>query len=125
MKVERQREMVVAITLRDYWHETITRDEALRRIESREIEPKRRAEIIKEIPKRTEHFLTFDNGALREYAFSGEGTAALLLCCRSTDKATQSLCSFQFIIATGIPVEQTGTLSASTCMSFGRWARSC
>ena len=75
----KKNEMVVPITLSDYWHETISRKEALRRLEGRDIEPKTRAKIIKDIPEQTEHFLTFDDGAFREYAFSGQGTAALLL----------------------------------------------
>src|SRR5438128_2722971 len=75
----KQTTTIVPITLNEYWCETISREEALRRLEGRDIEPKRRARIIKDIPEQTKHYLTFDDGALREYAFSGQGTAALLL----------------------------------------------
>jgi len=71
--------LVVSISLVDFWHETISRREAMRRLETRSLEPKRRREIERDIPDRTEHFLTFRDGAFREYAYSGRGTAALLL----------------------------------------------
>ena len=74
-----ENETVVPVVLPEYWHETISRKEALRRLEGRDIERKTRAKIVKDIPDQTEHFLTFDDGAFREYAYSGRGTAALLL----------------------------------------------
>ena len=67
------------VTLRDYWVETITRKEALRRLATRDIDDERRIKIERSIPPQTEHYLTFDKNVFREYAYSGSGTAALLL----------------------------------------------
>jgi hypothetical protein len=71
--------LVVTISLVNYWHETIERREAIRRLRTRALEPKRQREIERDIPERTEHFLTFSDGAFREYAYSGRGNAALVL----------------------------------------------
>jgi hypothetical protein len=79
MATSKEVSQVVPITLHEYWHEGISREDALQRLEQRKLERVKHDQIAKNIPPHTDHFLTFDNGAFREYAFSGEGTAALLL----------------------------------------------
>jgi hypothetical protein len=64
---------------RNYWYETISRKEALRRLKNRKLHPPIRAEIESKIPEQTRHFLTFKNGAFREYADFGKRGAKLLL----------------------------------------------
>jgi hypothetical protein len=71
--------LIVPITLRDYWYETISREEALRRLASRNLDPKTRTETEIRIPPQTQHFLTFHGGAFREYADFGDGAASVLL----------------------------------------------
>jgi hypothetical protein len=76
-------DMVLSVTLKDYFHETITRKEALARLDICPPDAKTRAKIVKEIPKRTEHYIMFADGMFREYAYSGQGTAALVLLLRA------------------------------------------
>lgn len=71
--------LVVPITLRDYWYEAISKEEALRRLATRKIDSQIRTQTENEIPERTLHFLTFNGGVLREYAQFGNGVASLLL----------------------------------------------
>jgi hypothetical protein len=71
--------LVVSIPLQNYWQETITRDEALKRLEGRNLDPERRAAIAKEIPDETKHYLTFVESGFREYVDRGDGIAKLLL----------------------------------------------
>jgi hypothetical protein len=64
-----------------FWRESISRAEALRRLESRRIaDEDRRARIEANIPETTDHILSFSNGWLREYAtFSPQLTFLVLL----------------------------------------------
>jgi len=72
-------ERVVPISLAAYFHESITRKEGIKRLAMTTPDPKKRAGLIKDIPERTEHFLVFEDRVFREYAYSGKGTAALVM----------------------------------------------
>ena len=61
------------------WHETIQRDEAIRRLRTQNLPAERHREIEAEIPLRTEHYLTFDDRVFREYVQLGDDPAILLL----------------------------------------------
>jgi hypothetical protein len=70
----------IHIALRNYWHETISRDEAFRRLEGRDLPPERRSAVENTIPDgETRHFLTFYGGAFREYVAFPDEPAKLLL----------------------------------------------
>ena len=71
---------LVPITLTDYWYETISQEEALRRLAGRRhLDPQTRSRIEQQIPQQTQHFLTFLGNAFREYVDFGQGVAHLLL----------------------------------------------
>ena len=69
----------VKVTLRNYWHETILKTEALRRLKGRRLRARVHDEIAKDIPDRAEHYLTFEANMLREYVTLGRGPTFLLL----------------------------------------------
>jgi hypothetical protein len=69
----------VLVQLTNAWHETITREEGVRRLARQERSRGRRSEIETSISPRTEHFLTFDERVFREYVQLGDGPAVLLL----------------------------------------------
>jgi hypothetical protein len=69
---------LLSVRLHDYWHETITRDEALRRLDRRELGSERRARIEAEIPDVAEHFFTFHR-VFREYLSLPDGVTKLIL----------------------------------------------
>src|SRR5262245_52410134 len=81
--------LVVSITLRDYWHETITRREGLRRLAGRKLDSKLAARIARDIPPRTEHYITLHGAAFREYASFGGETASVLLIIPTRTSADQ------------------------------------
>jgi len=87
---------IVPITLRRYWHERITREEALRRLSTRNLCPERRVRIEKRIPANTDHYVTFEAGRFREYADLGDGVALalLMLPCKSVGKTHMVVTSF-------------------------------
>jgi hypothetical protein len=70
---------IIQVTLTNYWHETISRDEAVRRLETRNLPTERKARILSGIPERTEHYLAPHGNGLLEYVDCGEGFARLLL----------------------------------------------
>ncbi len=72
-------DLIVPITLKEYWYEDITKEEALRRLDGRNLDPKTRAEIEKNIPERSRHYLTFEAPFFREYLDWGDGVASLIL----------------------------------------------
>lgn len=74
-----QADLRVSMEIQDYWHETITKEEAVRRLNSRELDAATRAEIESEIPQQTEHYVTFNHGAFREYIEFPDGTSMMLL----------------------------------------------
>src|SRR5438309_1703507 len=69
----------VGVTLREYWVEAISREEALRRLAKRRLNPELRKRIEERIPRETKHYLTFHDKTFREYADFGEGFTSLLL----------------------------------------------
>ena len=69
----------VRVQLTDAWHETITREEGIRRLARQKPTGEARAKIEQTIPPRTEHFLTFDHGVFREYVQLDDAPAILLL----------------------------------------------
>jgi hypothetical protein len=71
--------LTVPITLKEYWYEDITREEALRRLDGRNLDPETRAEIERYIPELSHHFLTFEGTLFREFLDWGDGLANLLL----------------------------------------------
>lgn len=71
--------LTVPVTLKEYWYEDITREEALRRLDGQNLDPKTRAEIESHIPERSRHFLTFKGTLFREYLDWNDGVANLLL----------------------------------------------
>lgn len=71
--------LTVPVKLNDYWFEEITREEALRRLDSRNLSPEERAQIEPDIPERSRHYLTFEGPQFREYLDWGDGVSNLLL----------------------------------------------
>lgn len=72
-------ELIVPITLKQYWYEDITKAEAIRRLDGRNLDPETRAEIERDIPERSRHYLTFEAPFFREYLDWGDGVASLIL----------------------------------------------
>jgi hypothetical protein len=71
---------IITVTLHDYWCETISKQEALRRLRDRShLTSAVRVDIAKRIPNRTRHYLTFHGNAFREYADLGNGRGFLML----------------------------------------------
>lgn len=77
--MQEERSMQYRTTLRSYWHETISREEGVRRLASRPITADARSRLERVIPEKTEHFLSFEGGSFREYADFGNGIVNLLL----------------------------------------------
>ena len=75
--MSRTSQWLLSVALYDYWQETITRDEAVRRVDERDLSWERRERVVARIPDRAEHLLTFHN-AFREYLLIG-GVAKLIL----------------------------------------------
>jgi hypothetical protein len=73
----------VTVTLTEYWVETITREEALRRLALRPLDPVRRAKIERQIPLVTRHYITSHGNAFLEFADFGNGFAHTMLILRA------------------------------------------
>jgi hypothetical protein len=71
--------LLVPITLKEYWYEDISKEEAMKRLDSRNLDPETRAEVEKDIPDHSRHFLTFEPPFFREYLLWDDGVAALVL----------------------------------------------
>ena len=76
-----QQEMTVPVLLRDYWHESISREEAIGRLRGRPgLEQDAQRRLEERIPPETDHYLTFHGDAFREYVkFSDHEVGHLLL----------------------------------------------
>lgn len=71
--------LIVPIKLQNYWHETITKQEGVRRLKARNLDSQTFERLRKEIPPKTEHYLTFHGGAFREFVDFGDRVAQLVL----------------------------------------------
>lgn len=71
--------LTVPVTLKEYWYEDISRGEALRRLDGRNLDPKTRVDIEQNIPELSRHFLTFEGTLFREYLDRRDGSPANLL----------------------------------------------
>src|SRR5262249_9582687 len=69
--------LLVDVTLKEHWKETITHAEAVRRLATRNLSESLRKLIRASIPKRTDHYLALHENALIEYADFGEGFARM------------------------------------------------
>lgn len=69
----------VAVTLNQYWVETISREEALKRLATRHLAPELLETISRQIPDVTEHYLIFTDRTFREFAAPSHDSARLLL----------------------------------------------
>src|SRR5262249_53935772 len=78
-----ERPLIVKVTLGDHWYEEISRKEALRRLETRKLDPEGRKRIEQSLPELTKHYLAVHGNALLEYADFGDGIAHLLLLLRA------------------------------------------
>ena len=71
--------LIVSTKLEEYWYEMISKEEALRRLSTQNIDEKERKKIEEEIPEETHHYLTFRDMALREYVDLGDGITHVIL----------------------------------------------
>jgi len=69
----------IPLILSHYWIEQISRKEALRRLASRKLDPRRHKAIASRIPERTLHILKFHDRIFKEYVRFGKGSARILL----------------------------------------------
>jgi hypothetical protein len=69
----------VPVTIHNCWWEEISREEAIRRLEQRSLDPARERGIRSQIPELTRHYLTFEDNAFREYVDPNDRPAELLV----------------------------------------------
>jgi hypothetical protein len=74
------RQKIVTLTLRNYWYESISKDEAHRRLSTRnKISEDERSMIEANLQNKIDHYISFDDHVFREYAGFENDVARLLL----------------------------------------------
>jgi hypothetical protein len=69
----------VRVPLENFWVETISRDEAIRRLNGRQLPDSERKRIQAAIPAVTQNYLVFRDGVFKEYVTFGNGPSELVL----------------------------------------------
>src|SRR5687768_7545058 len=70
---------IITIQLMNYWHETITRKEAERRLATRQLDDKTLRDFERDIPDVAHHYLTFTRTMFREFVSLDVRPAIMLL----------------------------------------------